>query len=160
MIEFLRCLLLSVDHASLLLPYSSIAEVISYQKPNKVDGFPEWLPGMIAWRGLQVPLIYFTTLTDTNQKLTNSHPQHIAILNRLFDTSDLSFIGLVVNKMPKMLRFKRSDITYTNHPNGQPYLLGEVMVREQNALIPNIPWIEKKTIEAIATIAGPVGQST
>lgn len=159
MTEFLRCLLLSIDHSPLLLPYSAIAEVIPYQKPNPVENLPNWIQGMLEWRGLEIPVIYFDALEDSKEKMKPNKSHHIAIFNRLIDSPELKFFGLILNKMPQMLRFKRADISYVDNPN-KSYLLAEAMVREQKVLIPNINWIERKVIEATATIAGPVGQST
>jgi chemosensory pili system protein ChpC len=159
MTEFLRCLLLSVDHAPLLLPYSAVAEVITYQEPILLEALPNWLPGIIEWRGLKIPLLSFAGIENPNEKLKAKAFHHIAIFNRLIETSDLKFFGMILNQMPRMLRFKRADINFVENPN-KDHLLAEVMVRDQKAFIPNMNWIEKKVIEATATIAGPVGQST
>lgn len=52
--------LLPTKGGRLILPRSSIAEVMGYSKPrNRPEDAPEWLLGMIVWQGQEIPLISF-----------------------------------------------------------------------------------------------------
>lgn len=52
--------LLPTKGGRLILPRSSIAEVMGYSKPHsRPEDAPEWLLGMIRWQGQEIPLISF-----------------------------------------------------------------------------------------------------
>jgi chemosensory pili system protein ChpC len=61
----IRCVLVPVSNLRLLLPNATVAEVITYSKPEPVADAPEWLLGRIAWRGWRVPLVSFAQLTGS-----------------------------------------------------------------------------------------------
>ncbi len=120
--EFLRCLLLPVDTKMWLLPYSAVAEVIETELK---DDLPN-----ISWRGIEVPLI------KLKEHINVPHKKSIAILNRSAEKAK-DFSGLVLNGVPSMQRFKRSDIEWVANAN-EPYTLMEVKIRDQLAFIPNL----------------------
>ena len=53
--QIIRGVLIQVADARLLLPNATIAEVLSYADPDRVENAPDWLLGRIRWRG-QVPV--------------------------------------------------------------------------------------------------------
>ena len=61
--QIIRGVLIQVADARLLLPNATIAEVLSYADPDRVENAPDWLLGRIRWRGWQLPLVSFSRFT-------------------------------------------------------------------------------------------------
>ena len=57
--EELYCLLVPIADDRLLVPRSSVTEVINYQAPTPMEGAPPWYLGTVAWGGRRVPLVSF-----------------------------------------------------------------------------------------------------
>jgi len=69
---------------------------------------------------------------------------HVAVFNRMLEgDSGPDFMGVVLQGLPMMHRYKHSDVVFVGKAS-QPYLMMEVKVREKPAFIPNILWIEEK----------------
>jgi len=143
--HILRCLLLPIRNKTLILPCASVAEVVSFDDPLSFKNARHWVLGAFAWRNTSIPLVSLE-LNDTPGlsffEETNTH-MHIAILNRIHDEADPEFVGVVLQNIPRMSRFKRSDIQPIAETE-VPHLLMEVSVRGVQMFIPNLLWIQKK----------------
>ena len=60
----IHCMLIPTDPETLLLPTSTMAEVIDYTVPEAMDTAPPWLLGQVEWEGRQVPVFSFTALIN------------------------------------------------------------------------------------------------
>jgi len=147
--EFLRCLSLPIQNKTLIVPYSVVAEVISFESPTPVANAPKWVLGELAWRESKIPLLYLEMMNESAS--TSSSPSteflatphlRIVILNRISETAP-NFVGIVLQNLPTMIRFKRADIELVSTCTTPSYLLMEVKVRNQPYFIPNIQWIEE-----------------
>lgn len=142
----LRCLLMTSNHKTLIVPYTSVAEVIPFVNPTPLKEGPEWLMGKIDWRGVSIPIVSFDKIDLNSLKLSTRLNLHIAIFNRLADISNLDFIGLVIEGIPQMSRLKAKDFELVKHTPGN-FLSMEILINKKPAFIPNIEWIEKSTAE-------------
>ena len=59
----IRGVMVPVSNGRVLLPNATVAEVISYTKPEQVANAPAWLLGRLPWRGWRLPLFSFPMLT-------------------------------------------------------------------------------------------------
>jgi chemosensory pili system protein ChpC len=134
------------NHKTLIVPYTSVAEIIPFENPTPLKDAPEWLVGKIDWRGVSIPIVSFDKKDFSDTKQLNRMNLHIAIFNRLADISNLDFIGLVIEGIPQMSRFKAKDFELVKHTPGN-FLSMEVLIHKAPAFIPNIEWIEKSTAE-------------
>ncbi|HEY5807022.1 MAG TPA: chemotaxis protein CheW, partial [Povalibacter sp.] len=55
----LYSLLIPLGQERLIVPRACVAEVITWQAPEKMDGTPAWYLGTIQWSGRPVPVISF-----------------------------------------------------------------------------------------------------
>jgi chemosensory pili system protein ChpC len=142
MIDVIRCLLLSMYDKTLILPYSAVAEVIPFENAKTFANTTGWILGTIEWRQLNIPLISLEDIDRTASSFLEPSRLHIAILNRILEGKGPDFIGLVLQSIPKISRFKRSDIQYLG-TSDRAQLSMAVSVRGQPAFIPNLQWIEE-----------------
>ena len=55
----LYSLLVPLAQERLIVPRACVAEVVTWQAPEKMEGAPPWYLGTIAWGGRRVPLVSF-----------------------------------------------------------------------------------------------------
>jgi chemosensory pili system protein ChpC len=139
----IRSLLIPMSRDQLVLPNVSLAELVSYIEPEKVDGTPDWFLGMIAWRGLRVPLVAFETMIG-EQSIAPAANSRIAILNALGGKSKLPFFAILTQGIPHLKQITKgllsevsSDVA--DKPDG---VLANILVEAEPAMIPDLDFIE------------------
>ena len=55
----LYALLVPLTEERLIVPRACVAEVVTWQQPDKMEGAPAWYLGAISWNGRAVPVISF-----------------------------------------------------------------------------------------------------
>lgn len=140
--DVIRCLLLSIEEKTLILPYSAVAEVIPFENAKTFADVTGWVLGTIEWRNLKIPLISLESIDRYSHSFLEKGKAHIAILNRSVEEKGPDFIGVVLQNIPKMNRFKRTDLQYVG-TSDNPQLSMAISVRGQPAFIPNLTWIEE-----------------
>jgi chemosensory pili system protein ChpC len=132
-----RTQLVPLSDMQMVLPNTCIAEVIPYQQPEPVDNVPDWLLGMINWRGVVIPVISFEAVNGLE---FHSDPKQnrIAVLNGIGGNTDLPFYGLVVQGIPRLLTLDRSSISAISKPDTKlPMSLEQTQIGEETAVIPD-----------------------
>jgi chemosensory pili system protein ChpC len=157
----LPCLMLPLREKNLLLPSSAIAEIISFEKPKEVPDAPEWLVGILSWRGINIPLTY---LEKIESHLAWNFPNHqgdeivkpklyIAVLNRAQKVSNddqsqklnrYPFFAIVLQNVPKLHHIVEDGVkTVTQFPESNTRFLIEVKVQSDYAFVPNLDGLWK-----------------
>jgi chemosensory pili system protein ChpC len=141
--SIIRTQVIPLTGMNLVLPNTCIAEVIGYSKPSPVKKSPDWLLGMVNWRGLTIPIISFEKANEVKfarqSKLTR-----IAVLNGISGNNDLSFYGVVVQGIPRLASLDEASLQEITQPKVKlPLALAQAEVAEQDAVIPDQAEIEK-----------------
>ncbi len=100
--EFLSGLLLPLADRQLLVPNVAVAELLSFQAPQRISGAPAWVLGEISWRELKLPLLSFETAAGGTAGVASSI--RIAVFNTLGGHSTLRFFALLVQGIPRPVR--------------------------------------------------------
>lgn len=138
-----RTQLLPLTDMQLVLPNTCIAEVINLQPIEPIKKSPEWLLGMVSWRGIHIPIISFEkangVATDEPSKNTR-----IAVLNSLGSDKDIPFYGVVAQGIPKLLTVEKAEINEIKKPDVKlPIAQQQTMINDISAVIPDQNQIEK-----------------
>jgi chemosensory pili system protein ChpC len=142
-----RTQLVPLCDMQVLLPNTCIAEVIAYQAPEAVSNAPDWLLGMINWRGVHIPLISFESANGQSWQSTTGQ-QRIAVLNGISGNDDLPFYGIVVQGIPRLLTLDRDSISAIAKPPVKlPMALEQAQFGDESAVIPDQDKIEKMIIK-------------
>ena len=148
----IRCVLVPVGQLRLLLPNATVAEVISLSKPEPVAGAPDWLLGRIAWRGWRVPLLSFTRLAGVGE-VDAELSARVAVLKALGGNPQLPFIAVMTQGFPRLTTLNAELIIPTH--DGSPLPPGtraHVLVRDDEAMIPDLEGIEALLLELLAAV--------
>lgn len=146
--EILQCLLLPIQNRTLMVPYNAVVEVISLQDPQKIFSSSNWILGDYIWRGLSIPLISLESINQIQETAKISESVNIAILNRVSEQSP-DFMGIVLQALPKMEYFMKSDITWVSQCK-EPFLVMEILAKNKTAFILNISWIEETVVKQMS----------
>jgi chemosensory pili system protein ChpC len=149
----IRGVLIPISGGRLLLPNATVAEVITLSMPESIANAPEWLLGRITWRGWRLPLLSFSTLAGLQQREGELHSR-VTVLKALGGNPRMPFLAIVTQGFPRLTTLSADIIVPVGDGEEQPAgTIGRVMVRDDEALIPDMAAIEKQVSEALAAAA-------
>ena len=133
----IRCVLVPVTGADLLLPNASVAEVTSYTEPEPISDAPSWMPGILLWRGWQVPLIHFSVLTGLaeHESLTGAR---ICFAKSLIGSERMPYFALLAQAFPRLTTVDRSNLAEIPGAERPIGVAGRVMLDETPAIVPDL----------------------
>ncbi|MCL1634484.1 chemotaxis protein CheW [Luteimonas sp. SX5] len=145
----IRGVLIQVAGARLLLPNATIAEVLSYAEPERVENAPEWLLGRIRWRGWRLPLIAFARMagiSDESAALGNK----VLVLKALGGDPKMPYFALLTQGFPRLVTVARDELI-ADAVGGDlpPGVQARVLLREDPALLPDLSAVESRIGEAL-----------
>ena len=146
----IRGVMVPVTDGRVLLPNATVAEVISYTKPEEIANAPAWLLGRLPWRGWRLPLFSFPMLTGRLQDESRSNAR-VAVLKAIGGNASMPFIALLAQGFPRLTTITQELLIPTSdeHPHA-PGVRAEVLVRDDRAVIPDLDAIEEMVAKALA----------
>lgn len=104
--------LVALQKSRLLLPASAVAEIIPYEPLQRIGDTPDWFVGILGWRGVQVPVVSFETLTFNRGSfsLVSVSSASLVILRTLRTRDDLPFYAIVAQAVPELLQLSKNSI--------------------------------------------------
>ncbi|MGA9333149.1 MAG: chemotaxis protein CheW [Rudaea sp.] len=149
-INEIRGLMIPVTGGRVLLPNATVAEVITYSIPEKIPNAPEWLLGRLSWRGWRLPLFSFAMLSGASKKESYTNAK-VAVLKALGGNSKLPFMALLAQGFPRLTTITPDLLIPTGDENEHPPgVNAQVLVRDDQAVIPDLGHIEQLVSEAMA----------
>ncbi len=125
-----------------LLPNAIIAEVVSYNDINKVEDAPNWLLGNINWRGYEIPLICYETLStgdNPDGKITG----RVAVIKALGDVKKMPYFAMLVEGVPRLQLVTQGDLqVHEMEEEENNAIASRVTIQDDMSEIPNIRYIE------------------
>ncbi|KGI78630.1 chemotaxis protein CheW [Oleiagrimonas soli] len=148
----IRGVLITVSGGRLLLPNASVSEVITMSTPEPVEGSPDWMLGRVNWRGWRVPLVSFPGLVGW-PKAEGALNSRVAIIKALGGNPRMPFFAMVTQGFPRLTALSDDVILPTGDPETLPEGIStQVMVRDDEAYIPDLGTIERKIAEALESV--------
>ncbi len=138
--DAIRTLIIPLQDRNLLLPNVAVAEVIPYLRPRAVADAPEWLLGVISWRGLNIPLISYDRLYGAQSEGAVGQAR-IAVINTVQGNGNLKFYAIVTAGIPQLKRIKTDTIQELSSDAGEGQL-SQVQVADITAVIPDLNALE------------------
>ena len=75
-----------------------------------VQGRFAWLLGEMVWRGWQVPVISYEQLVNRGDSNTATSKARILIVKTLGESTQLNYIGLVIQGLPKLKKISTDNL--------------------------------------------------
>jgi chemosensory pili system protein ChpC len=151
--SIIRTQIIPLTGMNLVLPNTSIAEVIAYIKPSPAEEeSPDWFLGMVNWRGLTIPIVSFEKANEV-KFARKSKSTRIAVLNGISGNDELSFYGVIVQGIPRLATLNEDSIEeVSSHKMTLPLALAQTKIEEQDVIIPDQKEIEKMLKKAGAAV--------
>jgi len=144
----LYSLLIPLAQERLIVPRACVAEVVTWQQPEPVEGTPPWYVGTIHWSGRPVPVISFEGLCGQHAPQAGSRTR-IVIFVGLSSQLSGGYFGLVTQGFPQLVRVNpdvvKSDPSRTFTERGP--ILCQVRMLNESPLIPDFDCIEQMISE-------------
>lgn len=144
--QSVRCQIIPILQGHIIVPSVAIAEVVNYGSVLPLPSAPEWLLGMVEWRGHSVPLVSLDALEGvliSKQQLENTH---MVILNCDPQVAGVHYIGIVAHGLPH-LKLLQSDNTRAVAHGGSRVARCYIEVQQQEQLdaayILDLPHLEQ-----------------
>jgi chemosensory pili system protein ChpC len=147
----IHAVLISIGGARVLLPNAIVAEIAPLSGLEKIDGAPAWLLGRMPWRDGAIPLVSLPMLTGSSAH-EDTKQARVAVLKTL-DGRDgaLPHIGLIAQGLPRLTTITPDLLVRTDGgEQPSPGTSAHVLVRSDQAVIPDLNWIEAKVAQALA----------
>jgi len=151
-IQEVYSLMIPTISSHILLPNANIAEVVPF---NNVELFkedsekPNWYLGHLLWRGMNVPLVSIDLIKGEVEAKANKRAR-VAIAQTLNSNSDIPYLAIVVQGIPRLSHVRIDNIQYMQDENLSPAEKMRVEIDSKSASIPDLDQLESMVIEANA----------
>jgi chemosensory pili system protein ChpC len=140
-----------LNEEHMVLPNTAIAEIISFSQldavPASVKNSPDWLLGMLAWRGLSVPVIAFEKMTGGKYEAPGPRAR-LAVLNVVTGVPGVPFIAVPTQTIPQLMQIDQSAISVVEDAGEtSPAVACHVVVAGKTAIIPDLDEVERQVAE-------------
>jgi chemosensory pili system protein ChpC len=137
-------LLVPLTEERLIVPRACVAEVVTWQQPEKMEGAPPWYLGTISWNGRSVPVISFEG-TCGQALPTPGTRTRIVIFVALGNQITCGYFGVITQGFPQLVRVNpdvvKSDPSRSFSDHGPT--LCQVRMLNESPLIPNFEYLEQ-----------------
>lgn len=140
-VNTVRSLLIPLSGGKLLVPNAVVAEIIAHREPDVPHSQPEWLRGMLHWRGKDVPLVSLETLLGISAKGGKEKPR-IVIFYGLQNADNLPFYAINTIGMPTTLLIKEDTLESPKKVK-RAGILASVEIEGKSAWLPDFDYLEK-----------------
>lgn len=145
----IRGVLIPVTEAKVLLPNASVSEVITYGTPQPIEGMPEWVFGVITWRGWRIPLYSFSLLAGQAQE-ENFSGAKVAIIKALTGEGEMPFMALLAQGFPRLTAVTTENLLLYGDQDAQPPgVIHTVSINDEPAFVPDLDAIESRLLEVV-----------
>ncbi|MBI2397343.1 MAG: chemotaxis protein CheW [Xanthomonadales bacterium] len=149
----IRGLMITVTNGRVLLPNANVTEIITYSTPEPIENAPAWLLGRTRWRGWRVPLVSFSMLAGLAPKEGGVNAK-VTVLKALGGNPKMPFLAMVAQGFPRLTTISAETMVDTGE--GEAHGVGiahTVLVRDDQAIVPDLVGIERMISDAIAGVA-------
>jgi len=147
----LKSMLIPLQNIEILLPYSTVSEVIASQSISSIQDMPSWILGRIHWRQQEVFLISYEAALQADSVNQDTAEKKILVIKALGNDADFQFIALLIDGMPNLVNVSSDNLTdAADNEALNPLISRRVCVNSREAVIPNIEEIElnvKKSLQ-------------
>lgn len=145
----IRGVMIPVSGGRALLPNATVAEVITFSDPAPIADAPSWLLGRLSWRGWRLPLFSFSMLAGIANGEGSSNAK-VTVLKALGGHPRLPFMAMLAQGFPRLTTLNHEVVIKAGDENEHPPgVLDRVLVRDDEAMIPDLDAIEAMIIAAM-----------
>ncbi len=139
----IRSFTLPLNNMTLLVPSTVIAEVLDYREVEPTGHMPDWLLGMLSWRGRNVPVVCFEKMLGQEQPERKSGTRYV-VCNTLNGSTRIPFIAMQIEGMPHLRMVTNEMLTVDSDSVGNdPVVEAYLLLQGGKVILPNMDVMEK-----------------
>lgn len=147
-----RCMYLPLATAGLLVPSSSVVEIIVVPPINRVDGAPAWLDGVVNWRGEKLPLVSAEAALGRPRTELGARAR-IAVIHALEGSAGMRFYGIGIQRLPTVVLASERTTEAAEPSVLVDWVHSQVDLEVGEGLVPNFDILERMVAAAIPAAA-------
>lgn len=141
--------IIPIADEKLVFPNTVVAEIVSHAPVETVSDAPPWMLGMIAWRGLSIPLVSIEGILGNAVKVPDML-NRIAILNAVTPNSPLPFYAFIAHGLPQLARLTASNVSrFDDTGDEHPLVAAHVLINNDVAMVLDLDAVETKMREGL-----------
>ena len=142
----------TMQKQGILLPKASVAEIIPYEPLQRVEDTPDWLLGLLGWRGVQLPVASFEMLTveRASFSLVSVSSASLVILKGLNDQNRLPYYAIVAQTAPRLVDLMEEMLFETGESAARTET-DIVRFEDEVISIPDLDYVETAILNVIDT---------
>ena len=142
----------SMQKQVILLPQAAVAEIIPYEPLQRVEDTPDWLLGLLGWRGVQVPVASFEMLTvkRASFSLVSVSSASLVIIKGLSGQDELPYHATVAQTAPRLVALTAEMLFETGEVSAKTEI-SRVRFEDEIISIPDLDYVEAAIIDAMAS---------
>lgn len=143
-LDYVHCMLIPLRQHYLLLPNTSIAEVIplSRQVFSVQTTPPSFIVGECHWRDSILPVIDLENLIDEPADADSRAANKLCIVNGINDHTNVEYYALPCCGASQLITLNEAAFQTTANDTAQQWLYCQIKIGNKTALIPNLDDIE------------------
>ena len=138
--DSIRCMLVPLQDKLLLIPNTTVVEVIQLPSTTTAEHVPDYWVGYCSWRSQQLPVIDLDGLLE-RRAANSQNASHLCILKGINDPEALTLYALPCYAPPQLISISTDtleSVTETEHD----WLYGQIKIGSKIALIPDVDTLE------------------
>lgn len=139
--EQIASLLIPMIGRPLLLPNVAVAEIVTWDQPEKPEDSPEWYLGKVDWRGVDLPVVSLELMNNPEIE-DAAQGQRLAVINGVGECK-LPFYAISVQGIPRLVRVYPEEMGNEEQSEDRAYDT-LVMVSGERAVIPDLANVERE----------------
>tara|TARA_R110002074_G_scaffold145034_2_gene293405 strand:- start:27383 stop:27865 length:483 start_codon:yes stop_codon:yes gene_type:complete len=107
--EIIRSILLPLKQGSLLLPHSSMVEIIPERIIEPLESAAEWVLGLITWNNESIPLLELETAFGIQSSVKPKRPR-LVVIPSLTNDHGYKYLAIRTTGVPTMIQLTGDEL--------------------------------------------------
>ncbi|HWS41195.1 MAG TPA: chemotaxis protein CheW [Arenimonas sp.] len=104
----IRGVLISLQAGKILLPNTTVSEIITFITPEAVENKPNWYIGALRWKGYRLPLVSYSLMTGDQQETLIG--AKVAILKALSGDLKMPYYAVLTQGFPRLVNIANDQL--------------------------------------------------
>lgn len=137
----IRCMLLPTTDYKLILPHSTVEEILPFAVIDEKEGSSNYILGIINWRRYKLPLISMEVL-DNKPRPEIKRRTRAAVIQFVNADGEVNFFSIILTGMPKMIVLDSSELVEETEEKSPACIAQKVSIEGEPFYIPDMAALE------------------
>jgi chemosensory pili system protein ChpC len=135
-------LMIPIIDESILLPNTTVAEIIPFGDVTLNTTGPDWYIGELHWHGMEIPMVSLDILHGGEDPQANRRAR-VAVVHTLNNNEEMPYIAIVVQGIPRLTHVTEPSISLVEDAELKIAEKAKVRIGAIQATIPDLDKLEE-----------------